>query len=79
VNKATLGTGPAASDQPVVMQALDSGEAWMARGTVKWFDTQKGYGFIRPEGGGRRMVLDGREKPVVWMHITEAGRKAIAG
>jgi 'Cold-shock' DNA-binding domain len=51
----------------------------MARGTVKWFDTQKGYGFIRPEGGGRRMVLDGREKPVVWMHITEAGRKAIAG
>jgi hypothetical protein len=24
-----------------------------------------------------RMALDDREKPVVWMHITEAGRKAI--
>lgn len=22
------------------------------RGTVKWFDDQKGYGFIKPETGG---------------------------
>jgi CspA family cold shock protein len=22
-------------------------------GTVKWFDSQKGYGFIAPNGGGR--------------------------
>jgi cold shock CspA family protein len=29
----------------------------MARGTVKWFNTRKGYGFIRPEGGGRDVFV----------------------
>jgi cold shock protein len=29
----------------------------MARGAVKWFNSQKGYGFIQPQGGGGRDVF----------------------
>jgi CspA family cold shock protein len=29
----------------------------MARGTVKWFNSQEGYGFIQPESGGKDMFV----------------------
>jgi hypothetical protein len=32
-------------------------EAKMATGTVKWFNAAKGYGFIKPQDGGRDVSL----------------------
>jgi CspA family cold shock protein len=39
----------------------------MQTGTVKWFNTQKGYGFIQPDAGG----------PDVFVHITAVQRSGL--
>jgi CspA family cold shock protein len=41
----------------------------MARGTVKWFNPAKGYGFIQPEGGGRD----------VFVHISAVEKAGLSG
>ena len=41
----------------------------MAKGTVKWFNSQKGYGFIQPQAGGKD----------VFVHISAVERAGLAG
>ena len=65
--------GAIGSHQVVDLQIREEeeGDTDMPNGTVKWFNTTKGYGFIEPEEGGKD----------VFVHISaveRSGMKALA-
>jgi len=62
------------SPRPIVapdrlQQRLHEGTRIMATGTVKWFNGQKGYGFIQPDEGGAD----------VFVHISAVQRSGLNG
>jgi CspA family cold shock protein len=58
-------SGPSAL-QGAVMSAEDTSHM---RGTVKWFNATKGYGFIAPEGSSKD----------VFVHVTEVQKAGLTG
>jgi CspA family cold shock protein len=53
----------------MVTRKICFGEKKMATGTVKWFNGQKGFGFIQPDDGGND----------VFVHISAVERAGLSG
>jgi CspA family cold shock protein len=51
------------------------GDGDMAKGTVKWFNAQKGFGFIQPDDGGADVFVHIRAVERAGMSDLREGQK----
>jgi CspA family cold shock protein len=64
-----FGGGGGDRPRPAARAPVDMSSAVEMRGTVKWFNAEKGFGFVMPDGGGKD----------VFVHISALNRGGLSG
>jgi len=54
---------------------INAGKRFMTIGTVKFFNTTKGFGFIAPEGGGKDVFVHATAVEAAGMRSLSEGQK----
>jgi cold shock protein len=68
--------GSAALSRGVATYAPER-KSYMTKGTVKWFNGQKGYGFIQPDDGGKDVFVHVSAVERAGMHTLNEGQKVL--